>query len=165
MSRSSCVRGACLAFAAVLAAQFASAQESTTYASVSGRVTDPSGAVVQGAVVTARQLDTNLTARGQSDRDGRFRFPYLRVGPYEISAHQQGFTDVTRSLTLSVGSAFELPISLTIASAEATDDTSSATIRRSRGSITPSHARPQRAAHHWSRSGSIRQRRDYWEAP
>src|SRR6185503_12591059 len=51
----------------------------------------------------------------------------LRVGQYEINAHQQGFTDVTRSLTLAVGSAFELPISLTIASAEATVTVSSET--------------------------------------
>src|SRR6185312_12857013 len=98
MSRPLRVRGACLAFAAVFIAPFASAQESATYASVSGRVTDPSGGVVQGALVTALQTDTNLTTNGQTDRDGRFRFPYLRVGQYEIKAHQQGFADVIRTL-------------------------------------------------------------------
>ena len=35
------------------------AQQSVGYASVSGRVTDPSGAVVPGAQVTARHTETN----------------------------------------------------------------------------------------------------------
>jgi hypothetical protein len=61
-----------------------SAQESMNNASVSGRVTDQTGAVVDGAQVTARQTDTNLTSTLLTDRDGRFRFPYLKVGQYEI---------------------------------------------------------------------------------
>ena len=43
-------------------ASIISAQESINYASISGRVTDPSGAVVQDAQVTARQTETNLTS-------------------------------------------------------------------------------------------------------
>jgi len=83
---------------------------------VSGRVTDASGAVIEGAQVIARQTDTNLTSSANSDREGRFRFPYLKIGRYEIKVQHQGFTDLTRSLTLTVGSAFELPVSLTVAS-------------------------------------------------
>jgi hypothetical protein len=97
----------------------ASAQESINYASVSGRVTDPSAAVVEGAQVTARQTDTNLTMTAKTARDGRFRFPYLKVGPYEIKVRQPGFADAVRSVTLTVGSAFELPVTLKVASAEA----------------------------------------------
>src|SRR6185503_17521703 len=50
--------------------------------------------------------------------DGRFRFPYLKVGPYEIKVRRQGFADAVRAVTLTVGSAFELAIALTVASAE-----------------------------------------------
>jgi hypothetical protein len=92
----------------------ASAQETVNSASVSGRVTDPQGAVVPGAVVTARQTDTNAIAETTTDQAGRFRFPYLKVGPYEISVRLQGFADVKRQLTLTVGSAFDLPLSLPI---------------------------------------------------
>ena len=46
------------------------AQQSVDYASVSGRVTDPSGAVVAGAQVTARQTETNVTGDDR-DRSGR----------------------------------------------------------------------------------------------
>ncbi len=103
----------------IFAVLIASAQESINYASVGGRVTDPSGAVVEGALVTARQTATNLASSVKTDREGRFRLPYLRVGRYEIKVHQAGFADVTRSLTLTVGAAFELPISLTVESTTA----------------------------------------------
>ncbi|MCU1258920.1 MAG: hypothetical protein JWO80_1805 [Bryobacterales bacterium] len=103
---------------AFLLAQLASAQESVNYGSISGRVTDASGAVVEDARVTTRQTDTNLASSASTDREGRFRFPYLRVGQYEIKVHREGFADQTRSLTLTVGSAFELPVSLAVASAE-----------------------------------------------
>ena len=95
------------------------AQETVNYASVSGRVTDPSGAVIVGAQVTVRQTETNISARAETDAEGRFRFTYLRVGPYEIKIRAAGFTEVTRQLTLTVGAAFELPVPLTVETLEA----------------------------------------------
>jgi hypothetical protein len=94
----------------------ARAQETINYASVSGRVTDESEGVVPGAAVTARHTETNVTASAVSDGEGRFRFPYLRVGPYEIVVHLAGFADAVRQLTLTVGAAFELPVTLRLAS-------------------------------------------------
>jgi hypothetical protein len=97
---------------------FAAAQETSNSASVGGRVIDPSGAVVSGARVAARQTATNLTRTTTTDAEGRFRFPYLKVGPYEITVETPGFADATRRLTLTVGSAFELPVALTVATEE-----------------------------------------------
>ncbi len=94
------------------------AQETIQFSSISGRVIDPTGAVVEGAQIKARQLNTNLTNTAPTDKEGRFRFPYLKLGPYEIRVHRDGFSDVSQKLTLTVGSAFELPISLTVATAE-----------------------------------------------
>jgi len=108
------IRIALLAVCAIAPALEASAQETVNYASVSGRVTDPSGAVVPGAQVTARQTDTNVTAETVTDSEGRFRFPYLRIGPYEVKVHLQGFADSARRITLTVGSAFDLPFALTV---------------------------------------------------
>jgi Carboxypeptidase regulatory-like domain/TonB dependent receptor-like, beta-barrel len=107
-----------LVLASVFAPAVARSQETVNYSSISGRVTDQSGAVIPGVVVTARQTSTNLTAEATTDVEGRFRFPYLKVGRYEIVARLSGFADVTRQLTLTVGSAFELPISLGIATLE-----------------------------------------------
>ena len=94
------------------------AQQTVDYASISGRVTDPSGAQVPGAEVTARHADTNVLSTATSDQEGRFRFPYLRPGPYDVAARLDGFRDATRRLVLTVGSAFELPLILSLQSVE-----------------------------------------------
>ncbi len=103
-----------VALAAVLSAGVVRAQETINYASVSGRVTDPQGAVVPGALVTARQTETNVTAETVSDAGGRFRFPYLKVGSYELKVRLDGFADAVRTLRLTVGSAFDVPVSLAV---------------------------------------------------
>ena len=74
----------------------ASAQESIQYASISGRVADATGAVIEGAKVTARQIDTNITSALLTDKEGRFRFPYLQVGDYEVRVQQPGFAEARR---------------------------------------------------------------------
>ena len=96
-------------------AQMLFAQATVNYASLAGRVTDPSGAVVAGAQVTARHTDTNLTSKTETGPDGRFRFPYLKVGPYEVKIQQPGFADAVRLANLTVGASFELPVALTLA--------------------------------------------------
>lgn len=107
-------------FGVLAASRGAAAQETVNTATVSGRVTDPQGAAVPGAQVTARQTDTNVTRETTTGTDGRFRFPYLQVGPYEITVKLQGFRDATRTLTLTVGSAFELPIALSVGGVDTT---------------------------------------------
>jgi hypothetical protein len=120
------VVGLCAAPAGALA------QETVNYASVSGRVTDPQGAVVAGAQVLARQTEINIARAAVTDAEGRFRFPYLRLGPYEISVRGQGFADSTRRLNLTVGAAFDLPIVLKLeAIAESVTVTGTATVLES----------------------------------
>ena len=97
------------------AAHTLSAQETINYGTISGQVMDPQGAVVPGATVSARQTDTNLTREAVTDQEGRFRFAYLRVGRYEIVARLAGFADGSRTVTVTVGSAFELPLTLAVA--------------------------------------------------
>jgi Carboxypeptidase regulatory-like domain/TonB dependent receptor-like, beta-barrel len=91
------------------------AQETINFASVSGRVSDGQGAVVPGALVSARQTETNVTAETVTNPEGRFRFPYLRVGTYELKVHIDGFADHTRTLATTVGSAFDIPVVLAVA--------------------------------------------------
>jgi hypothetical protein len=101
------------------AAMARAAQETINYGTISGRVTDPQGAVVPGAGVTARQTETNITRETVTDQQGRFRFPYLRVGQYEIAVRLTGFTDARTNVTVTVGSAFELPVRLNVAGVDA----------------------------------------------
>ena len=101
-------------------ANLTQAQETIHYASIGGRVTDPSGAVVAAAKVTAADNETHLSNSTASDREGRFRFPILKPGAYQISIVKDGFSTQTQNVNLTVGSAFDLPVGLTLGSAGTT---------------------------------------------
>jgi hypothetical protein len=101
-----------------LVAMSAGAQESIQFGSVGGRVADATGAVIVNAKVTARQTDTNMSSTTLTDREGRFRFSSLKLGPYEIRVQQAGFATAMRTVTLGVGSAYDLPVVLTVAAAQ-----------------------------------------------
>src|SRR5262245_10110555 len=92
----------------------ASAQEAINYGSIGGQIKDPQGSVVPDAEVTAVHSETNVKASVSTSPEGRFRFPFLKVGRYEISVRTQGFKAYARELSLNAGSAFELPIALEI---------------------------------------------------
>jgi hypothetical protein len=109
------LKAAALASALLAPAAAAVAQQSVEYGSVSGRVVDGSGAVLAGVRVSARHADTSITSTTSTDEGGRFRFPYLRIGRYAVSASLNGFETATRELALNAGSAFELTIELPLA--------------------------------------------------
>jgi hypothetical protein len=94
------------------------AQGAIQFASAGGRVTDASGGVVAGAVVTARETGTNLSRATTTDAEGRFRFSYLRIGVCEITVAHPGFAEAKRTLTLTAGASHDLPIALSVAAAE-----------------------------------------------
>ncbi len=97
----------------------ASAQQTVTTASLSGEVLDPTGSLIPHVLVTATQLSTNQSRSARTDSEGRFHFPYLVVGDYQLRVEQPGFTSLTRALDLSVGDAFDLVITLSVGSATA----------------------------------------------
>ena len=90
------------------------AQQTTTSATLSGRVEDFNGAVLKGAALAARNLATGHEQATTSDGEGRFRFSYLPVGTYEITVDATGFARVIKQLTLTVGQAVDLPIKLAV---------------------------------------------------
>jgi len=90
------------------------AQQSIDRASLNGVVSDPNGAVVVGASVMAHNNAINASYRTTTDAQGRFHFPYLEVGQYEVRAAASGFQDEVKALELSVGAAVNLPLRLHI---------------------------------------------------
>ena len=107
-----------LACYAMAPGKIAYAQETINQATISGRVLDSQSAAVPGATVSVRQTDTNVTVQAITQADGRFRFPYLKIGPYELRAKLQGFKDNARTLVLNASSAFDIPITLEVAGIE-----------------------------------------------
>lgn len=59
---------------------------------ITGTVTDASGAVVPGAAITLTNQGTNVTTNSRSNAAGQYTFPYLQQGVYTLSVSASGFT-------------------------------------------------------------------------
>lgn len=96
---------------AVIAAHPASAQ--TFSASISGTVTDATGAVVPGARIEAENMDTRDTRIQKTDGRGSYSITGLLPGPWEIRASAPGFeTFLQTGLILRANTAATVNISL-----------------------------------------------------
>ncbi len=101
-----------------LAAMGASLAAQTPSASVIGRITDPTGAVIPGVSVTVLNLDTNIAQRGSSNQVGDYTIPYLSPGRYSMEAVATGFRTYKHAeFTLVVDQVLRLDIGLEIGSA------------------------------------------------
>ena len=59
--------------------------------SISGLVTDPAGAVIAGARVTATNSQTGVRTETVTDSKGFYSFPTLPIGTYDVEVHATGF--------------------------------------------------------------------------
>jgi outer membrane receptor protein involved in Fe transport len=90
-------------------------------ASVSGRVSDASGAVIVDAKVTIEHLGTNAIREVITDNDGFYTAPNLLPGNYQISVSATGFsTQVQKGLTLTVGGQQTADFTMQVGSTSAT---------------------------------------------
>lgn len=105
-----------LAAACALSSALASAQSQITTGAIEGVVVDPTGAVVPGVEVEARNTETNLARRVITGQGGRFALLQLPSGPYTVTFSRQGFTTLIQDgLVLTVGQTLTLRPSLTLA--------------------------------------------------
>jgi len=79
--------------------------------SIRGTVSDPSGAIVQAAAITAKQTETGLTRAVVTDRQGEYVLVELPIGHYQLEVHAPGFQkylqqgillDVNQTATVSI---------------------------------------------------------------
>lgn len=97
------------------------AQTQSTTGTIQGTVTDQSGAVVPGATVVVKNLDTNLTKNLATDADGRFVFLQLQPGRYSLEVTKQGYAKLLQeSLSLTVGQTVNLPLAMKVSSLQET---------------------------------------------
>jgi len=90
-------------------------QTQMTTGTIQGTVSDSNGAIVPGASVEIKNLDTNLSKTLTTDDGGRFVALALQPGRYSITVSKQGFaTAVAESLDLTVGQALNLPVTMKI---------------------------------------------------
>jgi hypothetical protein len=82
---------------------------------ISGRVSDPSGAVVPSAQITVTQTATNVDAVSVTNSDGLFRVPSLQDGPYRVIVTAAGFKkEIRDGLSLRIGENLNLEIKLDV---------------------------------------------------
>jgi hypothetical protein len=82
---------------------------------ISGLVTDPSGAAVVNADVTVRNPKTGLTRSAKTDTQGGFLFPLMPVGTYDVTIEMQGFRRFEqKGITLLVNGVAQIPVALQI---------------------------------------------------
>jgi hypothetical protein len=94
---------------------------------ISGRVTDSTGAVVPGALVTIIQTATNVQSLGQTDNDGLYRVPSLRDGPYKVTVGKAGFKTNTREgILLRINENLGYDVKLEVGAVTETIDVTSA---------------------------------------
>lgn len=106
--------------AAVLLAAFSftAASYAKVAAGISGLVTDSSGAVVAGATVTAKAVDTGIVTTRQTNTEGFYAFVDLPPGRYDIDVKQSGFGAFHQAgVLLDVDSAKVINISLKVGQA------------------------------------------------
>jgi trimeric autotransporter adhesin len=85
-----CLVALCLAFATAAQAQIRSA-------TITGTVTDATGAVLPGATVVVTNQDTNADTTLTSNDEGLFTAPYLAAGTYTVTVTLEGFSAFKRT--------------------------------------------------------------------
>lgn len=116
----SCLRGLVVAFllsmSAILFGQ-------GYFGSVSGEITDPSGAIVPGAKVILTDQQKGYTFTATSDSSGLYRFTSIPPGLYSVSAELEGFEkEVRTNIRLNVSENATADLHLKLAtSAQAVD--------------------------------------------
>lgn len=86
---------------------------------IEGVIQDPTGAVVPGARVVVRNVETGQERQLTTDEVGRYRALNLRPGQYEVTVEQAGFATVKRDgLVVEVGSTATVNIPLAVARAQ-----------------------------------------------
>ncbi len=97
-------------FAATLSAQ-------ETRGSMTGRVSDPSGAVIAGVKIIAQSASTRIKTETRTNNEGIYQLPYLLPGNYRVSAENQGFkTQVRDRIELRINDRLELNFEMEIGS-------------------------------------------------
>jgi hypothetical protein len=82
---------------------------------ITGIVTDPSGAVIVGANVTATNIATGVSTKTTTSSTGNYTIPLLKAGRYEVAVEQTGFKRfVQAGLILEVGQTLRVDASLQV---------------------------------------------------
>src|SRR5438128_8102730 len=107
------LRGSLFLLAVVCVVGAAQAQVVTS--NLQGVVTDPTGAVVANAVITATNVETAVHRTATTNGEGFYRFNLLPRGSYEVKAQKSSFATATLKVNLTVGDTITANLVLKVA--------------------------------------------------
>ena len=84
---------------------------------ISGTITDPSGAAVSGAKVTAKSVNTGFTREATTNSTGFYAIAGLKPDAYDVAVEIKGFRKVTRRVEVAVGSTNDVSAQLSLGQA------------------------------------------------
>ena len=82
---------------------------------ITGTVTDPSGAVVSGATVTAKSVGTGAVRSATTGSSGAYTIAGLPPGQYDVTVESPNFAKFTQRITVTIGSTNEVSAKLAVA--------------------------------------------------
>ncbi len=98
----------------------------TITGSVSGTVTDSSGAVFKGALVTVTNVDTGVAVSDTTNGSGIYNVRYLQIGKYKVTTSVNGFASQTFGpFSLEIGQIAKIDVNLTVGSSTVAVDVTS----------------------------------------
>lgn len=107
------ITGLFLSVALLAGTGFLAAQEFRS--TLTGQVTDPSGAIVPGAKVTAVNNDTQQTYTDTTNRSGNYYIPYVLPGTYTVTVNANGFKkNVQHNVVLQASQSYGLNFTLQV---------------------------------------------------
>src|ERR1700677_3360992 len=111
-----CAVAVILAASLLLASPIAHAQGVGASGSLSGTVSDPTGAVIPKGTVTAEDVSRGIRLTSTVDASGQYRFANLPPGTYDLTAQIPGFqTQIQKAVTITVGQSAILDFHLQVA--------------------------------------------------
>src|SRR5574340_83263 len=112
------MRNYCLRAAALVCLLAGASLPQDFRATLTGVVTDPSGAAIPGATVKATHVGTNAFKDARTTDFGIFTIPYLDPGVYNVEVTAPGFLTVIREkIVLRVADKVNLPVELKVGQA------------------------------------------------
>ena len=91
------------------------AQTSTT-GDIAGVITDPSAAVVTGAPIALKNIDTGSSTSTTTNTQGEYNFSFLQPGKYSVSVNATGFQKVIKTVTVALGTSTTVNLQLSLSS-------------------------------------------------
>jgi hypothetical protein len=96
-------------------------------ATITGRVTDPSGAAVAGAKVTATSIERGVAYPTNSNGEGYYNLPSVPVGAYNVKVENPGFQTATQSnIVLQMNQVAKMDFQLVVGNVQTTVEVTSA---------------------------------------